>query len=368
MRTTDVLVIGGGPAGLATAIAARLKGLRVTVADPRIPPIDKPCGEGLLPEAVESLSRLGICLDSVRALPFAGIRFSDEHSSVSARFAPRTAFGMRRTVLHATLVARATELGVTLCWGARVSNLSFRGACIGGGFLPCSWIVGADGQHSTVREFAGLGKRRPGRFRLGFRRHYAVAPWTNLVEVYWDDKLQLIVTPISPREICLTLFSGDSQLRIDRALHRFPAVAARLPDLTPTSTEAGSITSLSRARAVARHNIALVGDASCTVDGIAGQGLSLAFQQALALADALAAGDLSVYATAHRRIRSMPVRMSRLLLLMNASVLLRSKILRVFAGHPALFSKMIFLHIGQPAPVSAATRELFGIGWRALRA
>jgi menaquinone-9 beta-reductase len=42
---TDVFVIGGGPAGLAAAIAARAKGLRVTVADGGVPPIDKPCGE-----------------------------------------------------------------------------------------------------------------------------------------------------------------------------------------------------------------------------------------------------------------------------------------------------------------------------------
>ncbi len=365
MGTTDVLVIGGGPAGLATAIAARLKGLRVVVVDSRIPPLDKPCGEGLLPEAVESLSCLGICLDSVCALPFVGIRFSDEHSSSVAKFASRTAFGMRRTALHATLVARAAELGVTLRWGARVSDLSFCGAFIDGGFLRCSWIVGADGQHSAVREFARLGGRRPHRFRFGFRRHYAVAPWSDIVEVHWAEKSQLIVTPISPGEICVTLFSSDSRLRIDRALDRFPAVAEHLRNLTPTSTETGAITSLSRARAVARRNIALVGDASCTVDGIAGQGLSLAFRQALALADALAAGDLSAYVSAHRRLTRVPIRMSRLLLLMNASVALRSRILRVFARHPALFSKMISIHIGQPAPVEA--RGLLGVGWRALR-
>lgn len=367
MGATDVLVIGGGPAGLATAIAARLKGLRVVVADSRIPPIDKPCGEGLLPEAVESLIRLGVNLDSARSLPFAGIRFSDEHSSSVAKFASRRAVGMRRTVLHAALVARAIELGVTLRWGVRVSNLSFRGARIGGEFLPCSWIVGADGQHSTVREFAGLGPRRPHRFRFGFRRHYAVAPWSNVVEVYWAGKSQLIVTPISSREICVTFFSSESQFRIDRAIHRFPAVAEHLRNLTPTSTEAGSITSLSRARGVVRHNITLVGDASCTVDGIAGQGLSLAFRQVRALADALAAGDLSAYASSHRQITKMPVRMSRLLLLMNASVPLRSTILRFFARYPALFSKMISLHIGKPLPASSAALETCGIEWRALR-
>ena len=49
---TDVFVIGGGPAGLAAAIAARGRGFRVLVADGAQPPIDKACGEGLLPTGV----------------------------------------------------------------------------------------------------------------------------------------------------------------------------------------------------------------------------------------------------------------------------------------------------------------------------
>src|SRR3979490_781323 len=52
---TSVLVIGGGPAGLAVAIAARMKGFDVTVADGAKPPIDKACGEGLMPGTMAAL-------------------------------------------------------------------------------------------------------------------------------------------------------------------------------------------------------------------------------------------------------------------------------------------------------------------------
>ena len=54
---TDVFVIGGGPAGLAAAIAARQQGLRVLVADGAKPPIDKACGEVLMPDAITALGR-----------------------------------------------------------------------------------------------------------------------------------------------------------------------------------------------------------------------------------------------------------------------------------------------------------------------
>ena len=42
--------------GLATAIALRGRGFSVTVADPAQPPIDKACGEGLMPDALASLA------------------------------------------------------------------------------------------------------------------------------------------------------------------------------------------------------------------------------------------------------------------------------------------------------------------------
>ena len=72
MNSTDVFVIGGGPAGLAAAIAARQKGLRVIVADGAEPPIDKACGEGLMPDGLAALGHLGIQLPFEEAHPFAG--------------------------------------------------------------------------------------------------------------------------------------------------------------------------------------------------------------------------------------------------------------------------------------------------------
>ncbi|MGB6361235.1 MAG: FAD-dependent oxidoreductase, partial [Thermoanaerobaculia bacterium] len=69
-RASDVVVVGGGPAGLATAIAARDLGLAVTVLERRQPPIDKACGEGLMPDGVRRLAALGVRLEPERARPF----------------------------------------------------------------------------------------------------------------------------------------------------------------------------------------------------------------------------------------------------------------------------------------------------------
>jgi len=77
-------VIGGGPAGLAAALAARQKGFRVIVADAARPPIDKACGEGLMPDSVAALGALGVSVDPAGSFPFQGIRFVEGGASVQA--------------------------------------------------------------------------------------------------------------------------------------------------------------------------------------------------------------------------------------------------------------------------------------------
>ena len=363
---TDVVVVGTGPAGLATAIAASLRGLRVTVIDSRKPFIDKPCGEGLLPNAVTSLRSIGIEVDAAPVFRFSGFRFSDGHSSASARIADGDAFGLRRTTLQQLLIRRSVDLGVSFSWGRRISEFGFGGVHVDGRFIRCDWLVGADGQGSPVRRWAEMGPLRYKRSRFGFRRHYQVTPWTDLVEVHWGERCQMIVTPIGPEEVCIVLLSSDPRLRIETAFAQFPEISKRLTGAKPTSEEAGAVTALGRAGAVVRKNVALVGDASCTIDGVAGQGISLAVRAAIQLADALARQDLTSYESAHRQLTRLAIGMTRLLLLLDRNTLLRRKALRLFQANPHIFSQMISLHMGGHANESLSPRTILNLGWQVL--
>ncbi|MGH9497073.1 MAG: NAD(P)/FAD-dependent oxidoreductase, partial [Candidatus Sulfotelmatobacter sp.] len=174
---TDVFVIGGGPAGLAVAIAARQRGLKVMVADGAVPPIDKACGEGLLPDSLAALRRLGIQLPHSEAYAFSGIRFLNSRLSAEAPFPYRQCgVSIRRTVLHRIMTERADQLGAHLLLGTPVSGISERAVQLADRTIHTRWIVGADGANSRVRRWAGIEAGARPRLRYAFRRHYRVAP------------------------------------------------------------------------------------------------------------------------------------------------------------------------------------------------
>jgi len=175
LRETDVFVVGGGPAGLAAAIEARTKGFRVVVADCSRPPIDKPCGEGLMPDALAALCQLGIAVRAEDSFPFRGIRFIDSGVSVGASFPAGCGLGVRRTVLHQLMIERAAQAGVDFIWGRRVTGLYGQEVALDSHLVRSRWIIGADGQNSRIRRWAGLDDYRSESRRFGFRRHYHVA-------------------------------------------------------------------------------------------------------------------------------------------------------------------------------------------------
>jgi 2-polyprenyl-6-methoxyphenol hydroxylase-like FAD-dependent oxidoreductase len=365
-HSTDVFVIGGGPAGLAAAIAARRHGFRVTVADCSIPPIDKACGEGLMPDGVAAARALGIDLDMAPAQRFSGIRFCDGGACVEARFPRHHGLGMRRTALHRVLIEHAADIGVNLAWGTHVTGIGDEGVRVAGRLVRTRWTVGADGHHSPVRRWAGLEASHRDSRRFGFRRHYRLAPWSEFMEIHWGDAGQLYLTPVAEDEICAVWICADPRLRLDDALPYFPAVAARLGPASAlpsgVTAERGGVSASRRLKSVYRGRVALVGDASGSVDAVTGEGLCLLFQQSAALASAMAADDLSLYQTAHQRMGRRPRFMSDLLLSLGNSHRLRRRAIRVMAAQPALFGGMLAMHVGELSSLDFLRNGL-SLGW-----
>lgn len=368
LNSTDIFVIGGGPAGLAAAIAARQQGFRVVVADGAHGPIDKPCGEGLMPDGLAALEKLGISVDAASAYPFRGLRFLSSGLAVDAAF-PHGASGMgiRRTVLHRLIADRAANLGIDFLWHTPVTGISADGVQLGNRQVSARWIIGADGGSSRVRRWAGLDAFRKRDRRYAFRQHFRVAPWTNRMELYWGRHGEIYVTPVSKDQVCVAFISRDPKLRLTEALQKFPELKYRLDGAEVSSAEKGALTATCKLKRVSRGNVALIGDASGTVDAITGEGLCLAFSQAMVLADCLRAGDLSRYGHEHRRLALRPLLMARLMLTLDGRPRLQNRTLQVLQKRPDVFRRLLELHVGVLSPLHLALDGLT-LGWGLLTA
>ncbi|MBB6142326.1 flavin-dependent dehydrogenase [Silvibacterium bohemicum] len=363
----DVLVVGGGPAGLTTAIALRSRGANVLLADSQTPPIDKACGEGIMPDARRDLAHLGVELPSFHGSEFRGIRFCDRRSSASADFPSGNGLGVRRTVLHRVLVDCAAAAGVRLAWKTNVSVKPGQPLRINGEEVKYKYLVGADGQSSRVRSWAGLDDATLFTRRFGFRIHYRVAPWSPYVEVHWAAAGQAYVTPVADDEISISVMTRNTDARSQELIESIPELRHRLGGAKVITRERGAILTTRRLKSVARGNVALVGDASGSSDAITGEGLAVSFRQAQLLGDALAAENLSLYRKKHSSIMQLPQAMARTMLLMDRWPLLRERALHVLACDPGLFQSMLSIHIGERPLRPFILREAPGLGLRLLR-
>lgn len=363
MNSTDVFVIGGGPAGLAMAIAARQKGLSVAVGDGMRPPIDKACGEGLMPDGLAALERLGLQLPLDEAYAFRGIRFLSRELAADALF-PAGGFGLaaRRPVLHRVMMARAAQVGAELLWGTAVTGISGDGVYVGKEIVRARWIIGADGSSSRVRRWAGLESSYRPRLRYAFRRHYRVAPWTDHMEVHWGERCQGYATAVGKDQVCVAMASHDPNLRLEESLKELPWLRARLQGAEPSTAERGAVTGNRRLKRVWRSNVALIGDASGTVDAITGEGLGLAFTQAVTLAECIERGDLAPYQKIHDRLAMRPLLMARLMLTLDRRPRLQHRTLQAFQKYPEVFQRLLALHVGALPPQQLVWDGLT-LGW-----
>ncbi len=294
-----LVIAGGGPAGLASAIHAVERGFAVRVVEPRSGVLDKACGEGLMPAGVASLIRLGID-PSPLGRPFRGIRYVDGSHQAEADFPDGAGLGIRRLELHAALRQRAEALGVT--WvDARVTRVEQDTQTVythttDGTTLESDWLVAADGLRSPIRRQLGLDLPRSRVHRIGLRRHYATEPWSDFVEVHWHPEVEAYITPVGPRLVGVAMLVTEklpphqTQSPFERLLALFPALEAKLAG-APTASEvrgAGPFeTPVARRR---EGRILLVGDAAGYLDPLTGEGLKLGFLGAEALVDALDQG------------------------------------------------------------------------------
>ena len=308
---SDVLIVGGGPAGCVAGILLAKAGIRAAILEKAAPGYRKICGDLLGPRALQFLDAMQIDWRSKQAEGhmIEGIQVHDEKGLKSVAYLEKkpgkdpVGITLRRDLLDTFLQQKAVEAGCRLMHGmkfrefvAREENSVLCRASKDGEdhLFQAKLVFGADGIQSVTARAAGLFERRPEVMLLAVRGYYrGITGLRNTLELYPLSNLQpgyAWVIPLS-RDLAnvglgvrADVCSRD-RVRLQRELFRFvaehPHLSARMRNAKPEGPVQGwPLTAYGSVQRRSGSHVLFLGDAGGFIDPLSGEGVFGAMQSA----------------------------------------------------------------------------------------
>lgn len=342
----DLIIVGGGPVGLGAAICAALAGRTARVLEAKPGVIDKACGEGLMPGGVQAMASLGIEVPEYR--PFRGIRYVEGDRQADGHFRSGHGRGIRRTVLHKAMRDRALSLGIPI-EECRVGEVQQDEAGVSAGGFRGRYLIAADGLRSTVRRQYGLQIPQKSPPRYGLRRHFAVKPWSDYVEVHWSPLAEAYVTPVAEDLVGIALlfsddlrrqFKGGGETFYHSVLQElFPHLHARCRNACTEVMGAGHFKTVLSSRV--RGRVLFAGDAAGYLDPLTGEGVRLGLATAEAAVAAVLSGDPAAYDRRWQRMTRRYWMATSAILALRRREVLRRRVIPLLARAPWIFDHLL---------------------------
>ncbi|MFQ5693424.1 MAG: NAD(P)/FAD-dependent oxidoreductase [Nitrospinota bacterium] len=309
--TADVIVVGGGPAGSATAALLAAAGVEVLLLDRAVFPRDKPCGAYLAPGCMRFFSALGVQEDLARLgpLPVGGVELvAPSGQSCLLPFGQVPAWSLPRRTLDAALLAFAKQRGAGIGQGCRVEGVVRDGDRVVGVVargpsrvetLRASVVVGADGRNSVVARRLGLFGWNAALRRVALLQDFRpVTAVGHTVGVHLGPGRYAVLNPQPGGLLHLGLVAPMDTLSRTKGLRHLlaeglraaPGAATRLTGSEPVGSPHAIAPLAFRVRAVGGPGFLLVGDAAGYADPLIGDGVYRALLSATVAAEAILDG------------------------------------------------------------------------------
>lgn len=364
----DVVIVGAGVAGSATAIHLARRGRSVLLLDRSSFPRRKPCGEAVFPRGRDELADLDVLTPLAdECAGLRTVRFTLDRRSAEARIGWKggEALGIPRLKLDSRLIDSAMRAGVEVTTDVLVRRLvrsgeHFEVQAAHGEVVDAKVIVAADGLRSGLRQQAGLSVNSPGR-RYGVSAHILVADTPPpRIDVYFQQGYEIYVTPVGGTLVNVAVLLDRS--RVDELAGRlregFESLLASVPicadgtELVDEPLAVGPFPAV--ARSAWRDNLVLVGDAAGFFDPISGNGLTLALVSARRCAAAIdsylesgSTAPLRAYERQCRALARNSTLFARLVLVLAARPRLGRRVLHNLGRRPRTFSKLAAINDGE---------------------